>query len=298
MSPVLTIHHPTFQHIVPPNAVLRKIADGMLWAEGPVYFPQGDYFLWSDIPNNRCYQWHEGGKPRVFSQEAHNCNGHTRDHQGRLISCEHLSRSVTRREHDGTITVLADSYDGRRLNSPNDVVVHSDGSIWFTDPSYGILSDYEGKKSDQEQPGCFVYRLDTVNNLTIVADDFVKPNGLAFSPDESQLYISDTGLSHDQEGPHHIRVFDVSNQATLGNGRVFAEIEHGVPDGFRVDVQGNIWTSSGTGVLCYNSNGDLIGEIPVPEAVSNVCFGGPKNIQLLITATTSVYTIHLAVRGC
>lgn len=298
MTGDVIVHDEAFRFLVNPAAGLKKLCSGMLWAEGPVYFPQGDYLLWSDIPNNRMLQWAEGLGMRVYRSASNNSNGNTRDREGRLITCEHLSRSVTRTESDGSITVLADSYNGKRLNSPNDVVVKSDGSIWFTDPSYGILSDYEGKKADQEQEGCFVFRLDVRSGaLTLLADDFVKPNGLAFSPDESLLYVSDTGLSHQLDGPHHIRVFDVEDGLGLTNGRVFAEIEKGVPDGFRLDQEGNIWTSTGGGVQCFSPSGRLLGEILIDEAVANVTFGGPKNNRLFITATTSLYALYLGVSG-
>ncbi len=287
-----------FLSLLQPNALLERVAGDMIWTEGPVYFPQGDYFLWSDIPNNKSYQWAPGSSVRVFDHNANYCNGHTRDHEGRLISCEHLTRRVTRLEHDGSITVIADNFDGRKLNSPNDVVVKSDGSIWFTDPPYGILSDFEGAEAPQEQDGCFVFRWSSeTGELTVVADDFVKPNGLAFSPDETRLYVSDTGLSHDPDGPHHIRVFDVVDGERLTNGRLFVDIEEGVPDGFRADCQGNIWTSSGIGVQCFEPDGNRLGMLAIPEAVANVTFGGRRNIQLLITATTSVYTTHVSVKG-
>ncbi len=298
MTGEVIVHDEAFRFLVNPAAGLKRLCSGMLWAEGPVYFPQGDYLLWSDIPNNRMLQWVEGLGMRVYRSDSRNSNGNTRDREGRLVTCEHLSRSVTRTEPDGSTTVLAESYDGKRLNSPNDVVVKSDGSIWFTDPSYGILSDYEGKQAPQEQEGCFVFRLDSgTGELSLVADDFVKPNGLAFSPDESLLYVSDTGLSHQADGPHHIRVFDVVDGVALGNGRIFTEIEKGVPDGFRLDRQGNLWSSTGGGVQCFSSAGRLLGEILIDEAVANVTFGGPKNNRLFITATTSLYAIYVAVSG-
>jgi len=297
MSDHILAHNNRFYDLIVPNSELTKIAGGMLWTEGPVYFAQGDYFLWSDIPNNRAYQWAEGMGCRIFDYDADNCNGHTTDAEGRLLSCEHLTRRVTRREHDGSTTVIADRHDGKRLNSPNDLVVKSDGSIWFTDPPYGILSDYEGRKSPQEQAGCNVYRVESAGaEPTIVADDMIKPNGLAFSRDESRLYVSDTGQSHDPDGPHHIRVFNVSN-STLSGGDIFADIPHGLSDGFRVDTLDNVWTSTGRGVSCYAPDGELLGEILVPEVVSNLCFGGPKMNRLMITATTSVYTIYLGVTG-
>ena len=280
------------------NAWLEKLHGGMLWAEGPVYFADGDYLLWSDIPNNRLMQWSEGLGVRVFRHPANNSNGNTRDRQGRLVTCEHGARRVTRTESDGTITVLADRYRGKRLNSPNDVVVKSDGSIWFTDPPYGILSDYEGGKTASELGACYVFRLDPASgDLAIVADDFVKPNGIAFSPDESILYVADTGASHDPKGPHHIRAFTVRDGARLSEGRVFAEINPGLADGFRLDSDGNLWTSAGDGVHCFSPSGELLGKIKVPEVVSDVTFGGPKRNRLFITATTSLYAIYVAQAG-
>ncbi len=280
------------------NAWLEKLHGGMLWAEGPVYFADGDYLLWSDIPNNRIMQFVEGAGVRVFRQPSNNSNGNTRDRQGRLVTCEHGARRVTRTEPDGSITVLADNYRGKRLNSPNDVVVKSDGSIWFTDPPYGILSAYEGGKSASELGTCYVFRLDPRDGgLSIVADDFVKPNGIAFSPDETTLYVADTGASHDPEGPHHIRAFAVEGGARLSQGRVFAEINPGLADGFRLDRDGNLWTSAGDGVHCFSPAGELLGKIKVPEVVSNVTFGGPKRNRLFITATTSLYAIYVAQEG-
>lgn len=298
MPDVFKIHDKRFRDLYLPGARLEKLFGGMLWAEGPVYFPNGDYLLWSDIPNNRMLQWVDGLGTRIYRACSNNSNGNTRDLQGRLITCEHLTRRVTRTELDNSITILADSYDGKKLNSPNDVVVRNDGSVWFTDPTYGILSDYEGKKSEPEQPACFVFRLDPeIGVLEVVADDFEKPNGLAFSPDQSILYISDTGVTHREGWPRHIRAFDVVAGKQLSNGRVFAEIPSGVADGFRVDCEGNIWTSSGSGVLCFSPEGDLLGEIPIEETVSNVEFGGPKNNRLFITATTGLYSVYLAVAG-
>jgi gluconolactonase len=280
------------------NAWLEKLHGGMLWAEGPVYFADGDYLLWSDIPNNRIMQFVEGAGVRVFRQPSNNSNGNTRDRQGRLVTCEHGARRVTRTEPDGSITVLADNYRGKRLNSPNDVVVKSDGSIWFTDPPYGILSAYEGGKSASELGACYVFRLDPGDGrLSIVADDFVKPNGIAFSPDETTVYVADTGASHDPKGPHHIRAFAVEGGARLGKGRIFAEINPGLADGFRLDRDGNLWTSAGDGVHCFSPAGELLGKIRVPEVVSNVTFGGPKRNRLFITATTSLYAIYVAQEG-
>lgn len=298
MASELVIHDSRFLNLTLPTVHLERLCTGMLWTEGPVYFPHGDYLLWSDIPNNRMLQWIDGVGYRVFRENSNNSNGNTRDRQGRLVTCEHLTRRVIRMEYDGSITVIADSYDGKRLNSPNDVVVKSDGTIWFTDPPYGILSDFEGKKSEQEQVSCFVFRSDPrTGSLDVVADDFDKPNGLAFSPDETILYVSDTGLSHRKDGPHHIRAFDVSNGETLKNSSVFTEIENGVSDGFRLDIEGNIWTSTGGGVQCYSPEADLLGEILIEEVVSNLTFGGPKNNRLYVTATTSLYAIYVGTRG-
>lgn len=298
MASEIAVHDDRFRRLVSTDSQLVKLHSGMIWAEGPVYFPLGDYLLWSDIPNNRVWQWMEGAGARLYMDKANNANGHTRDREGRLISCEHLTRRVTRTNHDGSLSIIADSFEGKRLNSPNDVVVKSDSSIWFTDPPYGILSDHEGKKAEQEQEGCFVFRCDPSDGaLTIVADDFDKPNGLAFSPDEKILYVSDTGRSHDENGPHHIRAFDVIDGCRLANGRLFKEIEIGLSDGFRLDVEGNIWTSTGGGVQCFSSDGVLLGEIIMDEVVSNLTFGGPDNNRLFITATTSLYSISVDVKG-
>ncbi len=291
-------HDPRFRDLTVPIANVERLFDGCRWAEGPVWFSDGGYLVWSDIPNNRLLRWVPDQGVGVFRADSNNANGNTRDRQGRLVSCEHLGRRVTRTEPDGSITVIADRHQGKRLNSPNDVVVKSDGSIWFTDPTYGIMSDYEGKKSDPEQPGCYVYRVDPASGtVEVVADDFVKPNGLAFSPDEKILYIADSGFSHDADGPHHIRAFDVADGRTLAKSRVFAEISPGVPDGFRLDIYGNLWTSTQNGVLCLAPDGAPLGRIRIPEMVANLTFGGPKRNRLFITATTSLYAVYVATTG-
>lgn len=298
MAGDLVVYDKRFRFLTMTTVKLERLCTGLGWAEGPVYFPQGDYFLWSDIPNNRILQWIDGVGHRVYREGANNSNGNTRDNEGRLITCEHLTRRVTRTEHNGSITVIADAFQEKRLNSPNDVVVKSDGSIWFTDPPYGILCDYEGKQSEQEQAACNVFRWDpATGELTAVVDDFVKPNGLAFSPDESVLYVSDTGVSHDADGPHHIRAFNVVDGRRLANGRVFKDIETGVSDGFRLDCEGNIWTGAGNRVICLSPEAELLGEIPVDEMVANLTFGGPKNNRLFLTATTSIYAIHVGICG-
>jgi len=289
---------PKHGNLVPGNSFLEKLWTGARWTEGPVYFSDLDCLLFSDIPNDRMLRWSEGAPVTVFRSPSNNANGNTRDRQGRLITCEHGSRRVTRTELDGTITVLADSYRGKRLNSPNDVVVKSDGTIWFSDPPYGILTDYEGHKSAQEQDRCYVFRLDpSTGTLTAVADDFERPNGIAFSPDESILYVSDTSHTDRPGGPPHIRAFTVKDGKTLSGGRVFADMRHGRSDGFRLDTDGNVWTSAGAGVHCYTPAGDLVVRIPIPEAVSNVAFGGPKRNRLFITGFTSLYSIFLGANG-
>lgn len=286
-----------FRDMALPVAWLEKLAGGMLWAEGPCYFPLSDTVVWSDIPNNRMMQHVPGVGTRVFRHPSNNSNGNTRDREGRLITCEHDARRVTRTEHDGRITVLADSFQGKKLNSPNDVVVKSDGSIWFSDPPYGILHDYEGHRAKMEQAGCFVYRLDPSGRLDKVIDDMHRPNGLAFSPDEKLLYVSDTAWAHDRSTPRHIRVYPVLGKK-LGKGRVFVEMTEGVSDGFRLDTEGYVWTSAGDGVHCYSRKGKLMGKIKVPEVVSNLTFGGPKRNRIYITATTSLYAIYVAQTGC
>ena len=293
----------SFGHLINSNARLKNLWTGAAWAEGPVFFRDGNYLLFSDIPNDRIMRFVPDfsgleGTVSVYRQPANNTNGHTRDLEGRLVSCEHGGRKVSRTELDGRITVIADSYKGKKLNSPNDVVVKSDGTIWFTDPSYGILSDLEGWKAEPEYGGCYVFRFDPrTNQLDVVADDFLKPNGIAFSPDEKILYIADTGASHDPDGPRHIRAFDVSDKGNLKRSRVFAECDAGLFDGFRLDTEGRVWSSAGDGVHCFAPSGDLLGKILVPEVVANVCFGGFKKNRLYICGTTSLYAVHVTVTG-
>ena len=287
-----------FRDLTVPIAAVEKLYGGCRWAEGPVWFADGNYLVWSDIPNNRLLRWTPENGVDVFNADSNYTNGNTRDRQGRLVSCQHGGRRVIRTEPDGSQTVIADSYNGKPLNSPNDVVVKSDGSIWFTDPNYGIMSNYEGYKADMEQDGCFVYRVSAdLSEITVVADDFAKPNGLAFSPDEKTFYIADSGVSHDPDGPHHIRAFDVSEDGTLFNNRVFANVSPGLPDGFRLDTEGNIWTSAADGVHCYAPDGTLLGKIKVPEVVANLTFGGPRKNRLFITGTTSLYSVFVSATG-
>lgn len=285
---------PIFESYVLGNAPVKQLATGFDWVEGPVWFGDADCLLFSDIPNNRIVRWNGETGISTYRAPSNFANGHTRDRQGRLVSCEHLTRRVTRTEFDGEITVIADGFGGKRLNSPNDVVVRSDGSIWFTDPHYGIKQDYEGQHAEQELP-CHVYSVDPSGKMTVVADDFNCPNGLAFSPDESRMYIADTGRMHEAD-PTHIRVFDASDHG-LSGGEVFHAISHGVADGFRCDTDGNVWSSAADGVHCIAPDGTVLGKILIPETVSNVCFGGRHKHRLFITATTSVYAINLNRRG-
>ncbi len=284
------------------NAAIERIATGFRWAEGPVYFADGGYLIWSDIPNNRMMRWLEDdGHVSVFRTPSNHTNGNTRDREGRLVSCEHDSRRVTRTELDGTITVLMENFSGKPLNGPNDIVVAADGAIWFTDPGYGIDGPYEGHAATAELP-CNVYRLNpSTGDATVVAGDFTRPNGISFSPDERHFYVVDTGITHG--GPSHIRVFDVDG-ARLTNGRVFAEnFAPGMTDGLRTDADGNVWCSMGwsdpaeDGVRCYAPDGDMIGKIHLPEGCANLCFGGKKRNRLFMTASTSVYSLHLNTSG-
>ncbi|MEX6506437.1 SMP-30/gluconolactonase/LRE family protein [Jiella sp. M17.18] len=297
---IFEVLDPRFRRLHIPTARLDRLYTGCRWAEGPAWFPAGRYLVWSDIPNDRMLRFDEcSGAVSVFRQSSGNSNGNTVDRQGRLVSCEHGGRRVSRTEFDGTVTTIADAYDGKRLNSPNDVVVKSDGSIWFTDPTYGIDSDYEGNRATSEQGANRVYRVDPrTGAITVVADDFVQPNGLAFSPDERLLYIVDTGRTHrPEDGPAHIRRFAVADDGRLSGGEVFADCTAGLFDGFRLDTEGRIWTSAADGVHCYDPDGTLIGKILVPEVVANVCFGGPKRNVLYICGTTSLYAIRLPVNG-
>ena len=285
-----------FKTFVMGNAPLQKLATGFDWVEGPVWFGDANCLLFSDIPNNRIMRWSPATGISIFREPSNFSNGHTRDRQGRLISCEHGTRRVTRTEYDGTVTIIADQYQGKRLNSPNDVVVKSDGSIWFTDPHYGIMTDYEGYKATQELP-CHVYRVDgSTREIKAVLTDFDCPNGLAFSADEKRLFVSDTGRMFESD-PTHIRAFDVDEKDKLSHGQIFHSVSHGVADGMRVDSLGNLWTSADDGVHCISSSGELLGKILVPETVSNLCFGGRNKHRLYITATTGLYAISLNRRG-
>jgi gluconolactonase len=282
------------------QASVERLATGCRWSEGPVYFGDGRYVLWSDIPNDRMLKWEEEtGAVSVFRKSSNNANGNTRDRQGRLITCEHRGRRVTRTEYDGAITVLMDNYQGKRLNSPNDVVVKSDGSIWFSDPPFGLAGWYEGEKVEQELPAR-VYRIDgQTGATTVVADDVEGPNGLAFSPDESKLYI----VASRAQPNRQLRVYDVANGEKLQNGRVFIDAGPGTPDGFRVDIDGNLWCGWGMGdpdldgVRVFNEVGEPIGHIALPERCANVCFGGRWRNRLFMAASHGLYSLYVNTQG-
>ena len=291
---------PRFNECIIGHARVERLWTGARWSEGPAWFAAGRYLVWSDIPNNRMLRYDEtDGSVSVFRSPSNYSNGNTVDGQGRLVTCEHWARRVTRTEHNGSITVIADNYEGKRFNSPNDVVVKSDGSIWFTDPPYGHLIDYEGEQGTSEIGNNNVYRADPLDgNVTPVCVDFDKPNGLAFSPNEKYLYIVDTGASHKPGGNKHIRRFEVKESGVaLGKSKIFADCTAGIFDGFRVDRDGRIWTSAGNGVHCYLPDGTLIGKILIPELVANVCFGGAKLNRLFICGCTSLYSAYLGVNG-
>jgi gluconolactonase len=291
------IRDPRFAKLVWGVAELETLWTGGRWCEGPAWLAAGRYLVWSDIPNDRVLRWDEtDGSVSVFEAPARNQNGHAVDLQGRLVACEHRGRCISRIEHDGSRRVLADRFEGRRFNSPNDVVVKSDGSIWFTDPSYGIDSDYEGDRSPSEIGACNVYRIDPSGAVTMVAGDRVQPNGLAFSPDESLLYVCDTGDTHVPGTPRALHAYPVQGDR-LGAGRTLCECDTGMFDGFRVDTEGRIWTSAGDGVHCYLPDGTLLGKILIDEVVANLTFGGAKRNRLFICATTSLRAIYVNARG-
>ena len=288
---------PRFNAYVLPNAPLEKLAEGFRWLEGPVWFADHDCLLFSDLPNDRVLRWTESGGVSVFRQPAGFENGHARDMQGRLISCSHRHRRITRTEPDGTVTVLADRCDGKRLNAPNDVVVKRDGSIWFTDPPYGIQTDYEGGKQAQELPAR-VYRLDPDSGaLRVVTEALTGPNGLCFSPDETRLYVSDSGENFALDPVQHITVMDVAPDGSCSAPRFFHKVSPGFADGIRCDEDGNLWSSAADGVHCIASDGKLLGKIRVPSRVSNLAFGGRNRSRLFICASHTLYAIYTNQRG-
>lgn len=298
MSLDVTILDARMRDLVLPIARLERLSTGHLWAEGPVWNVAGGFLLWSDIPQNRTYQWVPDLGVRVFSHDSNYANGQTMDAEGRRIVCEHLTRSVVRFGHSGKREVLADSHDGRPLNAPNDVVVAADGAVWFTDPTYGILSDYEGRRATPEQSGCHVYRIDYPSGAVQARiTTMQKPNGLAFSPAGDLLYVADSSASHDAAGHRHVMAFPVGPDSSVGAGHVLAEVSQGVPDGLRVDEFGNLWVSSARGVEVFAPDGTALGVLNLPEPAANLCFGGPKGNRLFITASSSVYAVYTAVCG-
>ena len=282
-----------FARCVPPDATVTKLAGDMGFIEGPVWLKATRTLVFSDIPGDELKQWTAAGGVTTFRKPSQNANGNTTDLLGRLITCEHTGRRVAILEKDGKVRTLIDSFDGKKLNSPNDVVVRSDGSIWFTDPDYGLKTNPTTKqKEDRQQAGNYVYRHDPkTGKTTAVAKDFVQPNGLAFSPDQKNLYVADSGT------PRHIRRFDVAADGTLSGGTVFCTIDKGGPDGIRVDQNGRVWSSAGDGVQIFASNGSRIGRILVPEAPANLCFGGDDGKTLFITARKSLYSVKVSVTG-
>jgi len=299
-DPAIITLDPRFDRVKPPmNAAVERLFTGCRWSEGPVWVGDGRFLLWSDIPNNRILKWEEEtGAVTVFRKPSNNANGNTRDRQGRLVTCEHLTRRVTRTEHDGTIIVICQRYEGKRLNSPNDVVVKSDGSVWFTDPTFGILGNYEGNKAPPELP-TNVYRVDAqTGRTTVAAGDINGPNGLCFSPDERRMYIVES-----RARPRAIRVFDVVDDGTrLANGRSFGDLGEGTPDGFRCDVEGNLWCGWGmsetlNGVAIFDPDGTMIGRIALPERCANLCFGGIKRNRLFLAASQSLYAVYVNTEG-
>jgi gluconolactonase len=296
--PDFEIHDDRFRSMVLPNAPLETLGQGYRWLEGPVWFADHDCLYVSDIPNDRILRWSEHGGVTVFRRPAGFANGHARDQQGRLLGCSHHDRCITRTELDGTITVLASRYRGKRLNSPNDIVCRSDGTIWFSDPLYGINTDYEGGKQTSELPPA-LYRLDPATaDLAIVADDFDGPNGLAFSPDERFLYVAESGREFDREPRQHIRRFAVREDGRLAGGESFHKITPGFADGLRVDSLGNLWSSAADGVHCISPEGELLGKIRTPSLISNLAFGGRNRSRLFLCASHELLAIYTNVRGC
>jgi gluconolactonase len=307
-DPDVLVLDPRFAKIKANNAVIERLHTGARWAEGPAWSGAGRYLVWSDIPNDRQIRWiEEDGHTSVFRAPSHYSNGNTFDWEGRQLSCEHDTRRVVRYEHNGKVTVLADKWDGKPLNAPNDIVVHPDGGIWFTDPGYGILSIYEGHKDKLELKEA-VYRIDKTGKMEKVTDEAYKPNGICFSPDYKKLYLCDTGATHYPDAPKIIKVFDVADGRSLRNGKQFINMElagkgAGLADGIRADVDGNIWTGAGwvgpgyDGVHIFAPDGVRIGMILLPEICANLCFGGTKRNRLLMAASQSLYSLYVETTG-
>ena len=297
-DPAIVTLDPSFDRYRLPLAKVERIATECRWAEGPVWLGDTRSLVWSDIPNNRMLRWdEETGATSVFRKPSNYANGHTRDRQGRIVSCEHGGRRISRTEYDGTVTTVADSFQGKRLNSPNDLVVKSDGSIWFTDPTFGILGWYEGTKATPESP-MNVYRVDASGAIELAVEGINQPNGLAFSPDEKILYIVES-----RSVPRKILAYDIVDGRKAANGRVLIDAGPGTPDGFRVDVDGNLWCGWGMGeagldgVHVFNPDGKRIGRIDLPERCANLCFGGVHRNRLFMAASTSVYSLYVNTQG-
>ncbi len=299
MTDRFDVYDSSFKDILRDDSKLDRLASPAIWAEGPVWLPDRDAVVFSDVKGNRMHVWSEKDGAAVFRESSNYSNGNCLDRQGRIVSCEHGRRCISRTEKDGTVRILVDKYDGKRLNSPNDVTVKSDGTIWFTDPPYGILGDEEGFKSESQVIGCHVYRFDPESgDLSIATLDVERPNGLAFSPDEKLLYVADMSIvEFPTKGRRRLSVYDVVDGVRLTNCRALADITPGIPDGFRVDRAGRIFCSCEGGIQVVLPDGNIIGKIRVPERVSNCTFGGPGEDVLYITATTSLYRIRLATRG-
>lgn len=307
-DPDIVVLDPRFEKYKLGNTPIQRLHLGTLWAEGPAWNGVGRYLVWSDIPNDRQMRWlEEDGHVSVFRKPSGNANGNTFDYEGRQISCEHGNRRVVRYEYDGSVTVLASEWDGKPLNAPNDVIVHPDGAVWFTDPGYGSLVEYEGNKGPLHIKEA-VYRIDVKTGvMTKVTDEIFKPNGLCFSPDYKKLYIADTGSSHYPDAPKNIKVWDLVDGQRLTGGREFTSMEldgrAGLADGIRCDMDGNIWASAGwvgadyDGVHIFAPDGERIGQIRLPEICSNVCFGGKKRNRLFMTASQSLYSVYVETRG-
>jgi gluconolactonase len=286
-----------FRRYILDNAGLETLASGFRWLEGPVWMGDAGCLLFQDLPNDRTMRWTEGQGVSVYRSPSNYANGQTRDRLGRLIACSHRGRCLYRTEYDGSVTTLVERHDGKRLNAPNDVVVKSDGSIWFTDPLYGISNDYEGGRQHSEQPPA-VYRFDPRSgDIRVVADDFDGPNGIAFSPDENRLYVAETGDQTSAHPRQYIRVFDVGSEGSLRGGDIFHKIEPGYCDGMRVDEHGNIWSSAADGVHCIDAAGELLGKILVPHRVANLTFGGLVKNRLFIAGSHTLYAIFVNCRG-
>ncbi len=298
MPPEIQVLDDRFAQIVDPGASIRLVADGMAFTEGPAWIHDGDYLIWSDIPNNRIMRWSESDGVGVLREPSRNANGNAVDAEGNLLTCETSGRRVSIARPGEPETTLVDSYGGKSFTSPNDVVVKSDGSVWFSDPDYGALVEDQGHGQPSQQERNRVYRLDrSTGELTAVAEDFDKPNGLAFSPDESVLYISDSGFTHGDDRPHHVRAFDVVDGVRLINSRIVCEVSPHVPDGLRVDTDGVLYVASGDGVQVFTPDGEMLGKIVTPEVAANCCFGMANRGTLFICATSSVWMVRLKSTG-